>query len=75
MPESDHPHALRVTATNEHGQVVDSRGPKLRHGHATTALTDLDPGAYTINITSKGGDLTRIPTAVLIWPPESGTTP
>jgi len=69
--DSDLPQALRVTTTAEDGRIVDARGPRLRAGHASTTINDLDPGAYTIEITSLGGDVTPITSAVLVWPSDA----
>jgi len=69
--DSDTRHALRVTTTAEDGRIVDARSPRLRAGHASTTITNLDPGAYTIEISSLGGELTPITSTVLVWPDET----
>jgi hypothetical protein len=70
--ESDQRHGLRITATTENGHIIDARSPRLRSGHTTTAIRNLDPGAYTIQISSFGGELTPVTSTVLVWPIEPG---
>jgi Lecithin:cholesterol acyltransferase len=69
--ESDTRHALRVTTTAEDGRTIDARGPLLHSGHASTPISHLDPGAYTIQISSLGGELAPITSTVLVWPAEA----
>jgi len=63
---------MRITTTAEDGRIVDARSPRLRSGHASTTITNLDPGAYTVEISSLGSELTPITSTVLIWPDEAG---
>jgi pimeloyl-ACP methyl ester carboxylesterase len=72
--DSDTRHALRITTTTEDDRIVDARSPRLRAGHASTTIPNLDPGAYTVEISSLGGELTPITSTVLIWPDEAAGT-
>ena len=68
--ETDQRIAPRLTTTDENGRIVNARSPRLRTGHATTTIDNLDPGTYTVTITSDGGELTPITATVLVWPPD-----
>jgi hypothetical protein len=71
--ETDRPLALQVTTTDENGRVIDRRTPRLRNGHARIVITNLAPGAYTIEITSRGRELAPITASVLVWHPNLGS--
>jgi alpha-beta hydrolase superfamily lysophospholipase len=60
---------IRVTVTDEHGNLSDARTLKPSHGRARTEFTDLPPGGYTIDVTgvSPGNPIAPVSSDLLIW--------
>ncbi|HET9656317.1 MAG TPA: hypothetical protein VFP72_13250, partial [Kineosporiaceae bacterium] len=65
-------HAIKITVTSETGREVDRRVPRISHGHAHATITDLPPGAYTIDVTgtAPGSPIAPVSSDVIIWDPQ-----
>ncbi|MFB6394256.1 esterase/lipase family protein [Polymorphospora lycopeni] len=61
--------AVRITVTDEIGRMVDSRTPKPAPGGTVTTITDLPPGAHTVEVggIAPGSPVSPVTGMVLVW--------
>jgi hypothetical protein len=64
---------VKITVTNEAGQLLASRTPKTTNGTVATKFTNLPPGAHTINVTGlhPGSPISPVSSDSLVWPKEA----
>jgi hypothetical protein len=62
-------HPIRITITDEAGTMVDSRLPKPAGSTTVTTISDLPPGAYTIDVTGlqPSTPISPVSSDILIW--------
>jgi pimeloyl-ACP methyl ester carboxylesterase len=68
--DGDYRAGLRIAITNEAGQTVQARQPRIADGEALARFTGLPPGAYTVTIDgTQPGLVSPVTAATLVWDP------
>ena len=62
--------AVLISLIDEAGSTIDARTPRLSQGHAVTTFTDLQPGAYTVDVTgiTPASPVAPVSSDLLVWP-------
>jgi hypothetical protein len=73
--EGGQQHAVRIEVVDERGRPVATRTPRMRDGHAETAIADLAPGGYEVRVAglAAGSPVTPVTAAALVWADDAVT--
>jgi hypothetical protein len=61
---------LRIAVSNEAGQTVQARQPRITDGQAVARFGNLPPGAYTVSVDGTRPRLVSpVTAAAMVWDP------